>query len=153
MTDTELTELEAAARAATPMYISSINVSFNEWYRWMIGYSYSKGYENFDALFSKKRVKKEAKGFVKKWGENIYKKYFNDYILYKILLDTNAPICSQECSYRKMPESLPPQQNALRIEWAGSDIPRCGARPKYDPFCRYPQFEYCTYKDKEANND
>lgn len=143
MTDAELDALEAAAKAATPMYIGQIPVSFNTWYYWMSGFAYIKGYENFETLFPKARIKREVLKFIKKEGMNVYKKYFHDYILFRLDLENNMPECSADCPYRIMPEPLPPQRNALRIDWAGERLPRCGARLKYDPYQRYPQYEYC----------
>ena len=128
------------------MYIGEQPVSFNGWYWWMRNYAYIKGYDNFENIFSKEKVKQVAKRFLKRFGEVCFKRYFHEFILHELETCNNVKICSDICPYRLPLPELPPQRNALRIDFAGYRIPKCGAKLIYDPHNGYPQHEYCSWK-------
>lgn len=143
-------------------------MNFNDLWLTTEAQAQAKGLYHFEITMSKDRARLLFHGLLDsrksfKWMET----HFVDFIISVSarehrrqnlfpLGDRFAPVCGDDCKWRRPAESLPPQRNALRIE-VFSPSPKCGFSLKEGRIGGHDDdYNYCTHslnKDKDKDID
>lgn len=109
------------------------------------GLAYTKGLDRFDELMPVSRVSKLLRACNEHYGFKWVDANFIQYLLHVVWREETAPTCKENCEYRTKYDSMPLQQNALRIE-VGSPADRCTAKLKFGRIGGMPDdYHPCTF--------